>query len=228
MKAPDAVLFPEEEQIISHAVPARRRDYATVRNCAEPASKGWVTPGSDPARDRRRPTWPTGVQGSMTHCTGYAAAALGLLPQISALGIDAEPDTAPRRRPGPGRHPRRTRSPRRHPVRTGQPELGPVAVQRQRGRLQGMVPPSRGLAGPPTGRNPHQPTQPNLHRPTIPRRTDHQRPPHPPPPRTLDPQQRDPSDRRSPGPRVKGRAFRPPLSSSYLGSAPSADDATTK
>ena len=28
----------------------------------------------------------------MTHCTGYAAAALGLLPQISALGIDAEPD----------------------------------------------------------------------------------------------------------------------------------------
>ena len=33
-EAPDAVLFPEEEQIISHAVPARRRDYATVRSCA--------------------------------------------------------------------------------------------------------------------------------------------------------------------------------------------------
>jgi len=28
----------------------------------------------------------------MTHCTGYAAAAVGPLPRISAIGIDAEPD----------------------------------------------------------------------------------------------------------------------------------------
>ena len=28
----------------------------------------------------------------MTHCAGYAAAAVGPVPQISAIGIDAEPD----------------------------------------------------------------------------------------------------------------------------------------
>jgi 4'-phosphopantetheinyl transferase EntD len=38
------------------------------------------------------PTWPAGVQGSMTHCPGYAAAAVGPVAQISAIGIDAEPD----------------------------------------------------------------------------------------------------------------------------------------
>jgi 4'-phosphopantetheinyl transferase EntD len=39
--------------------------------------------------------WPAGVQGSMTHCAGYAAAAVGPDRRISAIGIDAEPD-APR------------------------------------------------------------------------------------------------------------------------------------
>ena len=32
--APGGVLFPEEEQIIAHAVPARRREHAAVRSCA--------------------------------------------------------------------------------------------------------------------------------------------------------------------------------------------------
>jgi 4'-phosphopantetheinyl transferase EntD len=36
--------------------------------------------------------WPAGVQGSMTHCAGYAAAAVGPDRRISAIGIDAEPD----------------------------------------------------------------------------------------------------------------------------------------
>ena len=50
-EAPGGVLFPEEEQIIAHAVEARRREYATVRSCAraclEPAG---ICAGSDPAR----------------------------------------------------------------------------------------------------------------------------------------------------------------------------------
>ena len=37
------VLFPEEEKVIAHAVQARRREYAAVRSCAEPASSGWAT-----------------------------------------------------------------------------------------------------------------------------------------------------------------------------------------
>jgi 4'-phosphopantetheinyl transferase EntD len=38
------------------------------------------------------PTWPAGVQGSMTHCAGYAAAAVSHHRRILAIGIDAEPD----------------------------------------------------------------------------------------------------------------------------------------
>ena len=90
---PDEVLFAEEEKIIAHAVESRRRDYATVRNCARACLQrlGYgpvpILPGVGGA-----PTWPAGVQGSMTHCRGYAAAAVGPASRISGIGIDAEPD----------------------------------------------------------------------------------------------------------------------------------------
>jgi 4'-phosphopantetheinyl transferase N-terminal domain/Aldo/keto reductase family len=90
---PDGVLFPAEEKIIAQAVQSRRRDFAAVRSCARACLErlGYprvpILPGVGGA-----PTWPAGVQGSMTHCTGYAAAAVGRHPRISAIGIDAEPD----------------------------------------------------------------------------------------------------------------------------------------
>jgi 4'-phosphopantetheinyl transferase EntD len=90
---PGAVLFTEEAKIIAHAAAARRRQYAAVRSCARACLQrlGYppvpILPGVGGA-----PTWPAGVQGSMTHCPGYAAAAVGPVAQISAIGIDAEPD----------------------------------------------------------------------------------------------------------------------------------------
>jgi 4'-phosphopantetheinyl transferase EntD len=92
-EASGGVLFPEEEKIIAHAVESRRRQYAAVRSCARAclARLGYarvpILPGIGGA-----PTWPAGVLGSMTHCAGYAAAAVGPLSRISAIGIDAEPD----------------------------------------------------------------------------------------------------------------------------------------
>ena len=92
-EAPGGVLFPEEEKIIAHAVEGRRREYAAVRSCARAClgRLGYrpvpILPGLGGA-----PVWPAGVLGSMTHCTGYAAAAVGPLPRISAIGIDAEPN----------------------------------------------------------------------------------------------------------------------------------------
>jgi 4'-phosphopantetheinyl transferase EntD len=92
-EASGGVLFPEEEKIIAHAVESRRRQYAAVRCCARAclARLGYarvpILPGVGGA-----PTWPAGVLGSMTHCAGYAAAAVGPLSRISAIGIDAEPD----------------------------------------------------------------------------------------------------------------------------------------
>jgi len=87
------LLFSEEEKVIAHAVETRRREYAAVRSCARAclARLGYprvaILPGVGGA-----PIWPAGVQGSMTHCAGYAAAAVGPLARISAIGIDAEPD----------------------------------------------------------------------------------------------------------------------------------------
>jgi 4'-phosphopantetheinyl transferase EntD len=92
-QTPEAILFPEEKQIIAHAVPARRREYATVRSCARACLErlGYppmpILPGAGGA-----PTWPAGVRGSMTHCAGYAAAAISADRRIWGIGIDAEPD----------------------------------------------------------------------------------------------------------------------------------------
>jgi 4'-phosphopantetheinyl transferase EntD len=91
--APSVALFPEEEKIIAHAVESRRHEYAAVRNCAHACVRrlGYV-PAPILSGVGGAPTWPAGVQGSLTHCAGYAAAAVGSLARISAIGIDAEPD----------------------------------------------------------------------------------------------------------------------------------------
>ena len=87
------VLFPEEEKIIAHAVEARRREFATVRDCArECLARLGYAPVPILSGVGGAPVWPAGVQGSMTHCAGYAAAAVGRMPPIAAIGIDAEPD----------------------------------------------------------------------------------------------------------------------------------------
>jgi 4'-phosphopantetheinyl transferase EntD len=92
-EAPSGALFPEEEKIIAQAVEQRQREYATVRSCARACLErlGYAPVAILPG-DGGAPIWPAGVLGSMTHCAGYAAAAVGPLPQISAIGIDAEPD----------------------------------------------------------------------------------------------------------------------------------------
>jgi 4'-phosphopantetheinyl transferase EntD len=92
-EAPGGMLLPEEEQVITQAVETRRREYATVRCCARACLErlGYrpvpILPGVGGA-----PIWPAGIQGSMTHCAGYAAAAVGPSSRFSAIGIDAEPD----------------------------------------------------------------------------------------------------------------------------------------
>jgi 4'-phosphopantetheinyl transferase EntD len=92
-EASGGCLLPEEEKFIAHAVPARRHDYAAVRSCAR-ACLGRMGYAPVPILTGvgGAPTWPAGVQGSMTHCPGYAAAAVGSVPRITAIGIDAEPD----------------------------------------------------------------------------------------------------------------------------------------
>ncbi|WP_338693523.1 4'-phosphopantetheinyl transferase superfamily protein [Streptomyces sp. Q6] len=86
-------LHAEEEAAVARAVPARRREFATVRHCARTALRqlGFaeqpLVPGAHGA-----PGWPDGVVGSMTHCAGYRAAAVCRDGDAAGIGIDAEPD----------------------------------------------------------------------------------------------------------------------------------------
>ena len=88
----DEPLFPVELAAIASAVPKRQGEFRTVRGCARAALAGLgldrppMVPG-----ERGAPSWPAGVVGSMTHCTGYAAAAAASSQLFAGLGIDAEP-----------------------------------------------------------------------------------------------------------------------------------------
>lgn len=92
---PAAELFPQERAIIARATEGRRREFATARACARAALARLglpavaVLPGPGGA-----PQWPEGVTGSITHCAGYRAAAVGLTRDVVSLGVDAEPHEA--------------------------------------------------------------------------------------------------------------------------------------
>lgn len=87
-----ATLYPEEEALIARAVEKRRREFTVVRGCARRAmEKLGVAPCAVLPGDRGAPQWPAGLIGSMTHCEGYAAAALARATDLASVGIDAEP-----------------------------------------------------------------------------------------------------------------------------------------
>lgn len=89
---PEAVLFPEEEAVISRAVEKRRREFRTTRHCARQAlGELGIAPTPVLPGDRREPRWPDGIVGSMTHCAGYRAAAVARSRDVLTVGIDAEP-----------------------------------------------------------------------------------------------------------------------------------------
>lgn len=73
--------------------PARRRASAAGRVCARRALAGLGAP-SEPVLPgpAGEPLWPSGVVGSISHCSGYRAAAVAWRGQWRAIGIDAEPD----------------------------------------------------------------------------------------------------------------------------------------
>lgn len=89
---PPPALHPEEVSAVARAVPGRRAEFARGRACARAAisALGLGRPAI-PVGDARAPVWPEGVTGSITHCRGLVAAAVGRVPGIRSLGLDAEP-----------------------------------------------------------------------------------------------------------------------------------------
>lgn len=88
----EAELLPAERAAIATAAPKRRREFAAVRACARRALADLGLPPSPvPPGPAGEPSWPSGVVGSMTHCQGYRACAVGRAAEFAVIGIDAEP-----------------------------------------------------------------------------------------------------------------------------------------
>ncbi len=91
----EAELLPAERDAIATAAPKRRREFAAVRACARRAlSDLGLPPAAVLPGPSGEPAWPAGVAGSMTHCEGYRACAIGRGQEFAAIGIDAEPHAA--------------------------------------------------------------------------------------------------------------------------------------
>ena len=90
---PGELPFPGEEDLIANAVEARRREFVTARRCARQAL---ISLGHAPVPIRpgpkREPRWPAGLVGSITHTTGFRAAAVAPRSVVAGLGIDTEPN----------------------------------------------------------------------------------------------------------------------------------------
>jgi 4'-phosphopantetheinyl transferase EntD len=84
--------YPGEQALIATAVEGRRREFMTARRLARTALAGLGRPPAPIlAGPKREPRWPDGVVGSLTHCSGYRAAAVAPAEVLGSIGIDAEP-----------------------------------------------------------------------------------------------------------------------------------------
>ena len=86
-----AQLFAEERELVAQAVASRVEEFAAGRVCAR---RALAELGYPPApllrRDDRRPGWPPGCFGSITHARGHCAAAVAPAAACAGIGIDVE------------------------------------------------------------------------------------------------------------------------------------------
>lgn len=81
-----------ETEAVATATPQRQREHWTGRALAREALAELGYPPGEIARGPRgEPLWPAGVVGSITHCPGLVAAAVGRADRFASVGIDAEP-----------------------------------------------------------------------------------------------------------------------------------------
>jgi 4'-phosphopantetheinyl transferase EntD len=80
------------EELPAGAAAGRRAEFSTGRALARAAlGRLGVPPSAVPRGPGGAPVWPAGVVGSLTHCTGYRAAAVARAGAVPVLGVDAEP-----------------------------------------------------------------------------------------------------------------------------------------
>lgn len=83
--------FEVEAQAVRHALSSRQNEFTAGRAAARGAMAALgAPPVAIPRAEDRRPLWPTGIVGSISHTQGCAAAAVGLSADIHGLGLDIE------------------------------------------------------------------------------------------------------------------------------------------
>ncbi len=84
-------LLPPEAEFIRKAVPKRVIEFTAGRHCARRAlARLGIADFPILSGSRREPIWPEGTIGSITHCSGFASAAVAIKTDLVAIGIDAE------------------------------------------------------------------------------------------------------------------------------------------
>lgn len=88
-------LTEQEENLIARAIDKRKREFRAGRNAAKQGLQRLGLNGdiSILSGDNRRPIWPAGFLGSITHTDGFCAAAVASSALYSGIGIDVEPRT---------------------------------------------------------------------------------------------------------------------------------------
>jgi 4'-phosphopantetheinyl transferase EntD len=87
-------LFDVERSAVSGAVAKRQREFAAGRVYARAALAALACPPQAiPAAADRRPIWPRGFVGSISHCDHLCAAIVGRSAAYLGLGIDIDDDT---------------------------------------------------------------------------------------------------------------------------------------
>jgi 4'-phosphopantetheinyl transferase EntD len=90
----DAPLTAAESELVRNAVPRRSREFRAGRAAARVALQRLGISAWNLASDEhRRPLWPAGVVGSITHCQAYCAVAVARRHRYLGIGIDAEEAT---------------------------------------------------------------------------------------------------------------------------------------
>ena len=84
-------LHPDEAASLGPCREARRLEFAAGRACAREALARLGLPaGPLPRGADRLPRWPIGATGSISHCPGLCAAAVGRAERYASLGFDLE------------------------------------------------------------------------------------------------------------------------------------------
>jgi 4'-phosphopantetheinyl transferase EntD len=85
------MLWPEERVGQQRWASKRIAEFAAGRECVRVAMQTLgFEPQPMPAQPDRRPRWPAGLVGSITHCAGFAGAVVARADLLRSVGIDAE------------------------------------------------------------------------------------------------------------------------------------------